>query len=227
MNEVCGASPAVKDLAEGFSTQSKIANRMWLTVSIVSFFILLPDSSIDDHGNRILPFNLGSTDVSTFNVLIFFILSIVTIAFCSARSQALIAYSFAHREIDQIEDEKDRKQQRQFFDILTSPTLVRIGPIAVIMRQQTENVPILRKAVDKSYVILKHLALIVFFGVPFLSVLYGWLAIYRDTSVLDITKIICALMGISVLALVLQNWLADALSTRLIQKRFASTSKSK
>ena len=179
-----GASKQVRDLADGFSIQSKLANRLWLTLIVVAVLILLPDSSSDNSAMRELPFKLGKTDALVFDSISFFVLAIITIAFSSARAQALLAYDLAHKTIDNIKnDDSQTISQRQYFDILSNATLIRVGPLAVLARNENQTISIFYKTANIYYFVLKSFALSIYFGIPFVAIVFGWWSLCYNEQV--------------------------------------------
>jgi hypothetical protein len=218
-----GACQAVKDLAEGFSIQSKLTNRMWLAVVAVAILILLP---VDVHKNseyRTLPFGFGEIDNQDFNIVSTFILSIISIAFCAARSQALIAYKFAHAEISKLGTDDYVRKQRRYFDILTSPTLVRVGPLSIVLK---ENFPNVGKRVQFIfsfiYLVIKILAIAVFLGVPVFAAVSGGISVLYDNKIDNILKVLClSIIAIDIL-IILLVLIIDLIYAGVIYKRLPS-----
>lgn len=63
------ASQYVKDLAEAYSVQSRLSNRLWISVIVISLLILLPIISPDGNlSHRELPFKYGVVDRAIFDV---------------------------------------------------------------------------------------------------------------------------------------------------------------
>ena len=76
-----GASQMVKDLAEGFSNQARLSNRIWIALMLLAIVFALPGSSTRDG----LPFGLGAVDPGLIDPITLFISSLLTVAFCQSR----------------------------------------------------------------------------------------------------------------------------------------------
>jgi len=80
--DTSGVPDIVKNLAEAFSGQSKIGNRLWIGVIAVTSFIVLPaPPSSSGKSDRELPFGFGYVDSSDFDLIALLILAVLTIAF--------------------------------------------------------------------------------------------------------------------------------------------------
>ncbi len=232
--EESGVTKQVRDLAEGFSTQSKIANRYWAMLIAVAVLILIPDVSLDESGKKVLPFGIGKTDQNIFDVLSFFVLSIITIAFSSARAQAMLAYEYAHKEIDILEEKSKQGvgkiegnnyvSQRKYFDILATPLLIRLGSLAILAKPSLNSRKYFKKGIQFYYLLMKHTALLIFLLIPFVSVMYGWWQVYDNDRIHFLIRIVATIVCIPTIIPLLQTWFVDACRAQFISKRIIRAS---
>lgn len=169
------ADQAVKDFAEAFSMQSRLANRIWLALFGLVFVSIQVENKDESSGVTLkqLPFALGNVEASHFASIYIFLICALSIQFFSALAQSQVAYQFAHDSIDLI---PDRARQRVFFNILTNPTLARVGPLGEKLADGGKLVKYSSAKMDRLvYSILRALSGIVFLGLPVICVLQGWL----------------------------------------------------
>lgn len=161
-----GASPIVRDFAEGFSLQSKLANRTWIALVTIIIFNIQEATCREGVCKKELAFGFGTVDATNFDTLIYFIISIVTISFCALIVQMFRIYDMAHSRID---DMTDAKIQRPFFDMLTNPTFWRVGPLAI--KIGTGGNEYLMKFSRSYYYVLRVSAGLLMLGIPFYGIM--------------------------------------------------------
>ncbi len=184
----------VKDLAGAVSTQAHVANRAWLALITVALFAVLPHVP-DRHGNISLPFNLGDVDQVWFHAIAFSLLIVLTIFFAAAHAQQVRAQKLAQSVVDSIAaDHKsaDVVHPRELFDMLRTPSLNRVAPLAQLLRGKYQFYSTARSCPRWLtllsviyYGLLKVVSLIVFFGLPIWALwraycilpVVGWLRI--------------------------------------------------
>lgn len=235
-SEPIGALKEVRDLAEGFSEQSKLANRTWFVLFAIMVLVVVPDSSLDTSGRKVLPFGFGAISRGLFDSVSLYVLCIVTISFCSARAQALIAYDLAHRRItdiqNQVVDDKlgsfplSTIPQRRFFDIMTTATLVRTGPLGVLAKHTYQKWGYINKIASVYFIILKALAMIVFLGIPTAAVIFAWLELLENAHVNLSFKVIGTMIWVITMIPLIQNLFVDAMHTKIVAEKlwYESTS---
>ena len=172
----------VKELAAAVSTQAQVANRIWLALMTVVVVAVLPRVSPADGGRKVpLPLGLGDVDSVWFDVFIFALLVILTIAFASAHAQQTRAVELARRRLDSLargwdantKERPDEIHPRELFDMLRLPSVNRVAPLAQSSRglyqfyATSDRCPgWLRIASAAYYGLLKLASLIVYLGVP-------------------------------------------------------------
>jgi len=150
-----GVPKIVRDIADGFSTQVKFSNRVWLSLIVAATFVLFPKVT----GEYVtLPFALGNVDVGTYKVVGFLILSILMLAFCQAYAAAHFATRLAHEVIAEIPGGNNREEARRFFDLLGSSSLARVSSLAHMTGRH--------KIGAVYYSVLKLVAAAVIVGIP-------------------------------------------------------------
>lgn len=193
------ANQAVKDFVEAFSVQSRLANRVWLALFVLLFVNFQIGTKDLDSGLILkqLPFGLGKVETSDFAALYIFLTCALSIHFFSTLAQSQVAYKFAHDSIDIMED---RERQKVFFNILTSPTLARVGPLGEKMIDEGVSVKYSSVKLDKLiYSILRVSSGTIFLGLPVFCVLQGWFAMI-SANVGPIIFVLGTVFGIMSLA---------------------------
>ena len=155
------AHQVVRGHASAFSAQSKLANRSWLVVLTLVVYSTQTATLVDNESLKKLPFGFGTAAATDFDVAIYFIISIATISFCALFAQTLRVYDAAHTEIGKLENVA---KQRQFFDILTNPTLFRVGPLSLTNIATANN--FINRVMRIYYLFLRGFAGIIMLGVP-------------------------------------------------------------
>ena len=217
-----GASKLVRDLAEGYSIQSRITNRLWLSMLPLIFLILAPPALYDIAVRRDLPFGFGSVEESDFRLISFFLLCALNISFHAARAQALTAYSIAHRAIDQASNQNAPfPTQRQFFDMLHTPTLLRVGSLVVEFKSIRKFG--LSRMAGPFYFLAKACSTMVFYGLPMYAQVFAFQLIYELPSI-STTFVVVAVTVVSISMIsFLQNVLVEARESLIVGKKLMTT----
>lgn len=188
----------IKQLADAVSVQAKFANRTWLAMVTVSLFAILP--RVPSDGTLVLPFSLGKVDQSSFYLVVFGVLAILTTAFASAHAQQVRAQKLAQKSLDSVISKLPKHFEihpRDWFDVLRTPSLNRLAPLAQMLRGKYQFFPEsrtcpywLRSLTVVYYGFLKAVSFFVYFGLPVwglwhakaLVVASGWLRIAVDVG---------------------------------------------
>ena len=184
-----GTSQLVKDHAAAFSAQSKFSNRLWITLIALIFVVVLPavpaGSSSCPVSYRNLAFGIGCTDPVLFDLISFFMLAVVTIAFCGAQAQAIRGYRRAQDDIDKMRERTTDQvaRQREFFDSLAIPSLSRVGSLPVLILAIFRRSVILNILASIYYFSLKFLAVSVHIGIPIYALGSTWWTLHGNESV--------------------------------------------
>lgn len=158
-----GAEDVVKDLAESFGIHSKVMNRTWLA-GLLPISLILSDATGD---TRELPFQLGTFPTQTFDLILFLILAALIISFASSRAASLIPYELAHQMFDEKEKtSKNMITQRNFFSMLSHPSLMRTGPFSDLANTTLDVNKFWRKVSVQLYRTTKYLAVAIILGLP-------------------------------------------------------------
>lgn len=167
---------AVKELARAVSEQSQVANRYWLALITVAIASTLGRV---DGSNLSLPFGLGELDSPWLYAAMLALLVVLVIAFASAYAQQVRAQRMAYRGLDALGEEMLAGMgihPRDLFDALRSPSVMRIAPLAQLLRGLDTSFALpgdiprwRRSACICYYLVLKTVAWLVYFGYPALA----------------------------------------------------------
>ncbi len=166
-----------KDHAEAFGAQSKLSNRLWLTLIILIFFVVLPSKTNNcveqDHT---LPFGIGCIDGALFDILSFFMLAVFMISFCQTHAGVVLAYRRAHSAINRLgEPGSDLvESQRRFFDAMTTPSLSRVGSLPILLLVKSASPSARNSIAAYYYLFLKIFATTSHLGIPILAFSFAW-----------------------------------------------------
>ncbi|WP_298850455.1 hypothetical protein [uncultured Ruegeria sp.] len=227
MAETEGAKQVVKDLAEGFSLYAKLSNRLWLSLVTVLAVVVLPETQLTEDGGAItksLPFGLGIVEKGLFDVLAFFTMCALAVSYSSARANAMLAYDLAHKAIDQIADpDKSIVTQRQFFDIMSYPTLLRVGPISVITRLRFKNRKSILLMSSWMYAIVKNMGVIITYAIPLYAIFYSYYSIAQNLNVWSWVMWVAFGTGMLASLAMVQVLLSDIVLTLGVFRRLSSS----
>jgi hypothetical protein len=125
----------ISELAEAVSTQARVANRAWIALITVALFAVLPREG-SAGGNVSLPWSIGEVNQTWFHAVVFLILVVLTIYFAAAHAQQIRAQRLAQSVVDSLADHAraDIVHPRELFDMLRTPSLNRIAPLAQLLR---------------------------------------------------------------------------------------------
>lgn len=174
-----GSTETIKDLAEAASNQIKIANRIWIGLIILSIFVILPRSNIQETKTIPLPFDFPDAEPIYFYFVSILLLSVFIIAFCIAQAQSIRALMLAHRVIDKIKEitiPKETIDPRDFFDMLVIPSFGRVAPLPQLARGKHQFFPesskcpkFLLRFTTFYYIVLQLLSIVIYYCVPGLA----------------------------------------------------------
>lgn len=199
--------PIVRDLAQGFSTQAKIANKRWLAVVVVAILVL---AGAEEDGLDIAA--IGKIESQFIEVIALAILSALSVAFGSALIQSRIAYDRAMKFMDDMGE--DAWHQKRLFDIMVVPTLVGIGPVLNYFYDNVSSKP-KRQALRHIYMLTRVLAGMIFFGAPIMAVIYSACDLLLTDKLNMLTKLVSLLVLVPpVTAVVGLAWWSDASTIR-------------
>jgi hypothetical protein len=154
----------VRDLAEGYSKQSKDSNRLWLASIAGAAVVVFPTHSLDDKTMVNLPFSLGAVPSSIFEPVGFFILFILFMAYCQAYAHAHNADYFSQRRLDELERNNPKALARDFYDNLVASSFARVWPLVYLLRISCGGA--LKTVQLLYYVLLKFLTTVILLGIP-------------------------------------------------------------
>lgn len=172
----------VRGIADGVSTQSRFANRIWLALMILTFVVLVHAAHPSEQDKTSLPFQLGTLDTTVFHAVSCPMLAVLLIAFLAAHAQQVRAADLAQRVIDEVEKEKETwPHPRDIYDVMRHPTLIRVAPLPQLARgkyqfyPESYDCPLLRRILTTSYyVVLKLLGIIVYFFLPIIALCFAF-----------------------------------------------------
>jgi hypothetical protein len=167
----------VKHLADGFSNQSRQANRFWLASVVAAAVVVFPKHS---GGNVVLPFSLGEVPNSIYGPIGFGILFVLFMAYCQAYAQAHNAANFAHNYINGLKRSDTQVDARRFFDFLVISSFARASPLAEVLKSSSQKIP--ARITIIFYVILKILAHTIILGLPLSALLFAYCRILEHAE---------------------------------------------
>jgi hypothetical protein len=128
----------VKDLAEAVSTQAQVSNRTWLGLITVAVIALLPRIPEPKTPSELsLPFGFGNVDATFYYLILFGVLVVLTVAFVAAHAQQVRAGKLAQDFVSSIALDDFAfagMQPRELYDMLRTPSLNRVAPLAQLLR---------------------------------------------------------------------------------------------
>jgi len=180
----------IRDLAAAVSLQSKVANRLWLTLMTVVVFSLLQMAAPQQQTQVSLPLNLGAIPMGILYPVLFAILIILTVAFSSAHAQQVRARKYANRYINLLPTTEKEPHPRELFDMLCQPSIARVAPLAQTLRgdyqffETIKDCPAWRWHTSTVYyAILKASAIGIYFLLPGWALLSVGLQLWRKDIV--------------------------------------------
>ena len=202
------------------STQAHVSNRIWIglvTVAVISF---LPQAAASGE----IPFGLGKVPATSFHLVVFALLIVLTIAFASAHAQQVRAQNLAYHFIDSLPSgfEVAGMHPRELLDMLRVPSVNRVAPLAQSLRlkyqfyKTKEACPtVLVFGTTVWYALLKAVGVIVYFGVPAFALVYNYMRIDESSFIWRVLMHFCG--SIALLSL-LQVLLTDLWYARVVCK---------
>ncbi|OGU57883.1 MAG: hypothetical protein A2V66_17580 [Ignavibacteria bacterium RBG_13_36_8] len=201
----------VKQLAEAVSTQTKVANKTWLTTMIVALLILFPPINKDNpQDNVTLLFNIATVNATIFYPVVFAVLSVLIVAFSSAHAQAVRAQKLAHKSLNKINTSAlFGIHPKDYFDMAQSASVNRVAPLAQLVRgkfqfrDNSNSCPkwlILLTSIY--YLFLKIIAAVVFLLLPAFAYWKAYQAAIDTQNVPNWSIIFLAIIGFSSLIVV-------------------------
>lgn len=219
--------PDVKVLIEGFSTQSKLSNRLWISLFFLIVVVLIPTTEISSGPiDRKTIFGIGPLDKNWFDIVSFFVLIALSIAYCQAQAQAARGYAQAHSLINDLQskDPDEAARQRLYLDLLSTPTLTRVGPLPVLLISIIPNGlkgSFVFVACAIYYVCLKILSISVQVGLPLVAVFIGWNKLHTNESFHEIIRHSGTVCGAIACVGLLQIFLIEAFNIARAARRMS------
>lgn len=193
----------LKELAKGYSVQSKISNTYWLSLIVISVISITTISNTSHVGtvenltNKLdLPFGLGKIEPEIFPLISGIMISVLSVVFASVFLQAQRTRKLVQILIESISKEDifiHNIHLQDLFDSIIEPTLNRVAPISqsILGVNQFFNVENKEKKQNKFYrilaivlyVFLKIAAILIFFGLPLYSLFVTAKYIYKKGAI--------------------------------------------
>lgn len=196
-----GVTNAVKQLAEAASTQIKSANKMWLSIVVISLLVLFPPSSAYSPTSEVeLPFKLATVASYKFFPILFGLMSVLIVAFASSYAQALRAHSLTIAAVKKIISTAiGGIYPQDLYDMLTIVSANRVGPLAQLLRgkyqffDKSHLCPSwLRVVTAIYYFILKSIA----WGVYWMLPAYAYFIAYEKAMETDFSHFVIIAAGL-------------------------------
>jgi hypothetical protein len=173
----------IKDLAAATTVQTEVANRAWTTLMTVAVLAVLPRPQVAEIA---LPLGLGTVPPVSFHLAMFSMLAVLIIAFSAAHAQQVRAQRLAMNALAALGNEsisESKIHPRDYFDMLRSPSLTRVAPLAQLFQGvdafygSSRRPPSWRRRISVPYyVALKIVSWVVYFGFPTAAL---WLSFVR------------------------------------------------
>src|ERR1039457_6832514 len=131
-NQAMGAPSGLKAFK---AAKRMVAAWAWLSLVTVALVAVLP--RVPAHGgNTPLPGKIGGVSPACFHTIAFFILAVLAIFFVAAHAQQIRAQMLAQEVIESLinQDPSDAVHPRELFDMLRTPSLSRVAPLAQLLR---------------------------------------------------------------------------------------------
>ena len=167
----------IKGLADGFSNQSRQANRFWLATVVAAAVVVFPTV---DGTNIKLPFSIANVPSSYYYPIGFGIVFVLFMSYCQAYAQAHNAVKFAHKYIDGLKQSNSKISLRRFFDFSVVSSFARSSPLVELLRSFSEKIP--AGLLTVLYISLKSLAHAVILGLPLYALFHAYLRILDSTE---------------------------------------------
>jgi hypothetical protein len=164
----------IKDLAEGHSTQNKLAYRMWTTTAIVSIIAIMPYSE----GTNAIKIPLINEGVSPQDFYPFtaILISILFISFSTLHAQVIRSRMLLQRAIDAMKNkylETDNIHIQDALDCILTSNINRVAPLSQLFQGKYQFFPEankrpkwVRKSTFLYYLVMKSMTLFVVYGLP-------------------------------------------------------------
>lgn len=198
----------IKELAEGFSRQSKTSNQFWITLIITSIITITAQPDINNLVE--LPFTLGKVKTENFYSIVLILICVLSIAYASAMIQAIRARKLIQKVINNMDKKIYYKVHIQdVLDCMLIPTYNRVAPISQFLLGKNQFYGELKpkkylKILSTIfYVLLKLTTYIFLYIVPVYSMLLSWnkIHIYESDSIIIKPYLLIVLIVISLIVL--------------------------
>jgi hypothetical protein len=232
-NRSASTRKIIKELASAVSMQAQITNRTWLSLVTVAVISLLPTPSTPQGVAEVtLPFSFGKVEAETFHLILFPLLTVLSIAFSAAYSQQVRAQKLAQSFLNSINNRPvgfGGVYPRELFDMLRLPTLNRIAPLAQSLRgpyqfhKTASNCPRwLRVTTTVYYILLKLTSMLVYFGLPAFALLH----VYQKIQAVQSVRWLAIFAGIFAALALLQVCVVEVLySAKVVPEIWSGGSK--
>lgn len=198
-------------LTEGYSSQSKQVNNIWVVLMIVSIFGLTGQA--DDKGKIALPFTLGQVSAGDFYTISIVLLSVIMIAFSSAVAQTIRTWLLIQKKIDSYsKDEFVKYDMKDVVNSLAIFTYNRVSSISYLLSDVEKSVK--QKIISRIIILLKRILYLVLkiftfaflYFLPIRTIIYclEQKSKYRDIGILSIPHpVILSLAVLAILSVVM------------------------
>lgn len=145
----------IKDLAEGYSKQSKSTNQIWIFLMIASIYTLSAKGLTVE-----LPFGMGKVNETNFHFMSLIIISSISIAYSSAMIQTIRIRKLIQKVIDNLESKIiNGIHVEDYIDSILNSTYNRISPISQFFLGKNQFLD------DKSHqnIVIRFIAILFYF----------------------------------------------------------------
>jgi len=164
-------------LIQGYSTQTRIASRIWIALSLASIFAIIP-SKVK------MPYGLNDVPASDFYPFGAALISILIVSYGSVHIQGVRVRKLIERTLNGLREHvhlPGNIDPQDALDSIISPSANRLAPIAQFLQGKFQFFPESRECsrflLSLSiifYILLKLLNFIVMFGLPGYALFYSF-----------------------------------------------------
>jgi hypothetical protein len=212
----------IRDLASAASTHARVADRAWIaviTVAVASIF-QTPGKDV------FLLFNFRVTDTTSFYTLSFGLLAVLLVAFSAAHAQQVRVIQLALTQVTSVPCGDELISSRELFDMFHEPSVVRVAPLAQILRgkfQFSTTVrdcpPCLRRATAAYYAVLKASASVIYFGLPAYALFIAYNNLQISGWRFCIASFAGALSGVAIMQVLIAEMIQMGRVTRILWEK--------
>lgn len=189
----------------------------------VTILVVLPGQEVDSGELlRNLPFGLGPVDPNVFNIITFFILAVLAIAFCQAYAQSIRVHRLAHQTIKTLNTAETDVfvGARDFYDFFIVSTLTRVAPLPQLLFVGKNRSAVYNYLCMVYYLFLKLVVALIIFALPATALWFGFQSSFDNQSVATWVVYLAQISGVLALLALAQVGFEDLRSILKVARLF-------